>query len=345
MNNLFPISYSTLSAFALAAFIQEKYGFPSVRCKMILRGVGDSYLITAAPGAGQDVEGSDSRFILRVYRPDQRSLSQIMAEIDLLLALKLRGVPVSWPIADRSGAVIQAVEAGEGMKHMVLFSYAPGRSVLKLNEKQLYNLGYQMARFHEASRTIELQDKRWTFDLETTLFKPLERLRSFYADDSERYAWLQRAASSAKEKLEQLNAATLPAGFCHFDFLPKNFHFDGDAITFFDFDFFGYGLLANDIMVFWQHLCLDMHFGRMTQDEGKQAYHLFLKGYQDVRPVSRRELAAVPYLSLGWWLFYADFHTTHDQFYPLVQPAQLELRNDLIRKLMEKHWEKAFLPE
>lgn len=306
---------------------------------MILRGVGDTYLITTAPGAGQDLKGKDSRFILRVYRPDQRSLSQITAETDLLLALKEREIPVSWPIADRSGAVIQAAEAGEGTKHMVLFSYAPGRSVSKLNERQLYNLGYQMARFHAASGTIGLKDRRWTFDLDTTLFKPLEVLREVFAEDPEGYAWMCQAAKNVKEKLTELDADSLPFGCCHFDFLPKNFHFDGDAITFFDFDFFGYGLLANDIMVFWQHLCLDVHFGRMTRDEADRAYAGFLAGYQDVRPVSRRELAAVPYLSLGWWLFYAEFHTSHDQFYPLVQPAHFKLRIDLMRKLIEPYWE------
>ena len=102
MNNLFPASYSTLSAAALAGFIEEKYGFPSVECKMILRGVGDTYLVKVKGGdsdplaAGQG-DWVSTRFILRVYRPDQRSLSQIKAETDLLLVLKERDIPVSWP--------------------------------------------------------------------------------------------------------------------------------------------------------------------------------------------------------------------------------------------------------
>ena len=128
-------------AAALAEFIREKYGFISVDCKMILRGVGDTYLVKVTGGAETGSAGAvvgrvlaqgnglDKRFILRVYRPDQRSLS-------------------------------------------------------KLNEKQLYNLGYQMARFHEASQTIELEDKRWTFDVETTLFKPLDVLRDVFAEDA-----------------------------------------------------------------------------------------------------------------------------------------------------------------
>jgi len=38
-------------------------------------------------------------------------------------------------------------------------------------------------------------------------------------------------------KLAQLDVSAFSTGYCHFDFLPKNFHFDGDSVTFFDFDF------------------------------------------------------------------------------------------------------------
>jgi len=325
--NLFPASYSTLSSSALAAFIHQKYGWAAVECKMILRGVGDSYLITVWGGA--------ERYILRVYRPDQRNLAQITAETSLLLTLKQKDIPVSWPVKDLSGTIVQTVKAVEGRRHMVLFTYAPGTTVPKLNERQLHTLGFQMARFHEASRVIELPDQRWIFDTETTLFKPLKLLRDAFGEDTEGYQRMQETAGTISRKLKALGADSLPFGCCHFDLLPKNFHFEGDSITFFDFDFFGFGLLANDIMVFRQHLLMEVNFGRMTRQEADRAYALFLAGYQEVRPLSSRELEVVPYLGVGWWLFYAGFHTTHDQFYPLVQPAHFKLRVNLMRKLME----------
>lgn len=157
----------------------------------------------AAAHAGR----ADTQFILRVYRPDQRSLSQIKAETDLLLALRERDIPVSWPIVDSSGLVIQSVDAIEGTKHLVLFSFAPGRSVMKLNEKQLYNLGYQMARFHLASQTIEPADGRWTFDVETMLLGPLENLRGILAHDPEAYAWLEKAEEMTSPFLTLISLA------------------------------------------------------------------------------------------------------------------------------------------
>jgi len=101
----------------------------------------------------------------------------------------------------------------------------------------------------------------------------------------------------------------------------------------------GYGWLVNDIMTFWQHLSLDVHFGRIKQEEAHDAYAVFLEAYRAIRPLSKQELAAVPYLSLGFWLFYMQFHTTHDQFYQFIQPGHLKLRTDLIRQLMERYWE------
>jgi Ser/Thr protein kinase RdoA (MazF antagonist) len=187
------------------------------------------------------------------------------------------------------------------------------------------------------SSAITLSDTRWNFDFETTLHRPIEMLKHAFREDPEGYAWVQQAARRAEQALNELGVSGFPTGYCHFDFLPKNFHFEGDSLTFFDFDFFGYGWLIYDIMTFWEHLCLDVHFGRMKQTDADEAYAVFLTAYREVRPVSAAELKAVPWLSLGWWLFYMGFHTTHDQFYPFVQPAHLKLRVGLLRQLMERY--------
>ena len=328
MSAIFPASYSTLSDMALAFMVSERYGLADVTCELLLRGVGDTYLLASA----------GERYILRAYRSSHRSLLQIRAEVELLSALKRAGVPAAYPIADLAGGEIQAVEAVEGTRYLVLFNYAPGQAVAILSESQLRMLGHQMARFHEVSSTITLSDKRWSFDFETTLRRPIEMLKHAFREDPEGYAWVKEAAGKAEQALNELGVSGFPAGYCHFDFLPKNFHFDGDSLTFFDFDFLGYGWLVYDIMIFWEHLCLDVHFGRMKQGEADEAYAIFLKAYGEVRPLSAAELKAVPWLSLCWWLFYMGFHTTHDQFYPFVQPAHLKLRLGLIRQLMERYW-------
>lgn len=326
--SLFPTIYSTLDPQALAALVTTRYELPDASGQLLVRGVGDTYLI----------QSSGQRFILRVYRGSHRSLSQINAEIEILTALKKATVPVSYPLADLQGNYIQQLEAAEGLRPAVLFTYAPGMTVNKLNDAQLKSLGRAMAAFHNVSASVKLKEERWEYNLTTIFDEPLQRLQPAFASIPAEYEWWQNAVQQAKSELTQLHLSDFSIGYCQYDFLPKNFHFEGDAITLFDFDFLGRGWLVNDIMTFWTHLCLDVHFGRITQAEADRSYQLLLTAYRQVRPLSEAELKAIPYLSLGWWCYYMGFHMTHDQFTALTQPAQLSMRTGVIRRLTEIYW-------
>jgi Ser/Thr protein kinase RdoA (MazF antagonist) len=331
MKPVFPTAYSTLSADALASFISTNYSLGPVQCRFLARGVGDTYLVDTA----------GERFILRIYRSSHRGLAVIQAEATLLTALKNAGVAVSYPIADSNNELIQSFEAAEGTRYGMLFSYAEGQVINAPNPAQLRSLGHEMARFHNVSSAISLEGNDRVFDARTTLFEPLEKIKDCFANDPDGYAWLRQAARQVEETLRGMDITQFSSGYCHFDFLPKNFHFNDDKITFFDFDFFGYGWLVNDIMVFWQHLCLDVFFNRITQEDADKSYAIFLEAYRELRPLQEEELKAVPYLSLGFWLFYMGFHTTHDQFYPFIfEPAALKVRTGVIRQLMDRYWNK-----
>ncbi|WP_207432244.1 phosphotransferase enzyme family protein [Sabulibacter ruber] len=331
MQPLFPTSYSTFCTSALASYISETYGLGPATCQLLLRGVGDTYLIKT------DADW----FILRVYRATHRSLPQIQAETTLLLALKKAGVLVSYPIFDLAGQEIQALPAAEGTRHAVLFTFAPGQSVAILNHRQLQLLGSQMARFHTISSSTQLNDSRWTFDVETMLVQPLEMVKEAFNDFPEDYAWLQEISRETQDRLASLNTSSFSSGYCHFDFMPKNFHFEGnEKLTFFDFDFFGQGWLVNDLMTFREQLCLDVLSGRMTQNAAEIAFATVVEAYREHRSLSDEEVAAVSSLSVGFWFFYLGFYATHDQFTPHLQPARLQQRMSLFRRLNEKFWNK-----
>lgn len=328
MAQVFAASYSTLNPLALASFIETAYALHNVQCSFLVRGVGDTYLVTT--GA--------SRYILRVYRYGLRTAGQVHAEAELLTALQKHDVPVSYPIADAANNYVQTFAAPEGERYGILFSYAQGITVNMPNAAQLQALGRAMAAFHNVSSTLQLANNRWTFDAETTLYQPLQAIKFAFAHDMESFTWLQQTATSAQQKLSALNTSAFSSGYCQFDFLPKNFHFEEDKITLFDFDFFGYGWLVNDVMTFWIHLCWEVLFGRITQDDADIAFTTFITAYRSVRPLSSTELSALPWLSPGFWIFYLGFYPTHDQFYPLLQPANLKLRVDFIRKMAGRYW-------
>jgi len=323
MQPLFPASYSTLCPNALAGVLAQKYGLSDVKCHLLLRGVGDTYKVDAFQGS----------YILRVYRSAFRNLPQVREEVNLLLALQQAQVSVAYPLTDISGEAILLLNAIEGERCAVLFTWAKGQAVMKLNENQLHTLGREMARFHNVSSSLPPGNARWTFDADTTLFHPLQLLKPFFADDPESYEWLQQTAVHIRQHLQQVDTSGFARGYCHFDFLPKNFHFHDGAVTLFDFDFMGYGWLVNDIMTFWQHLAVDVYAGRSTQEESDNAYRIFLEGYKAVRAISEAELAVVPYLAPGFWLFYMGFHTTHDQFYSYTQAVYRKSYTGIVRHL------------
>lgn len=220
----------------------------------------------------------------------------------------------------------------------MLFSFARGLVIKGLSKIQLINLGREIARFHNVSSGITNSNVRWDFDIETTINTPLKLLKSGFRDNPEDYTWLLKMSEEVTMKISPLHTAHFPQGYCHFDLLPKNFHFDDDQITLFDFDFMGYGWLVNDIMTFWQHLMLEVYTNRMTQEAADDAFNTMLKGYLQYRHIGEQELAMIPYLSFGFWLFYMGFHTTHDQFIVFSQPSHLKSYVGILRHIAATYW-------
>lgn len=318
-----------ISPAKLDVAIGEIYGLAAVRCELLLEGVGDTYLVHSESG----------RFICRIYHAFHRSRADIDAEVQLLLVLKNAQVSVSYPLAGIDGVYVRAFEEG---RYGVLFTYAEGEVFRSMSATQLTNLGREMAAFHNVSSQLVIPDFHRVLDLETTMFGPVKIAQGAFADDAEGYAWMESACSFVKTKLDSMDTASFREGYCHFDFLPKNFHFDTqDNVTFFDFDFFARGWLVNDVMVLWLHFELDVFSNRSTRAKADADFSVFLAAYRKVRSVSDAELSAMPYLSLGFWLFYMGFHTTHERFHYLVyEPVGLKKRMGDIRKFTEQLWNK-----
>jgi Ser/Thr protein kinase RdoA (MazF antagonist) len=288
--------------------------------------------------------------LLFCYRAVPTMMDWPKMEPDLLSASIEAGVSVSYAVRDLSGEVIQPLNAIEGQRYAVVYSFAEGRPVKVLDKEQLVIFGREMARFHNVAAVVRLggsdgevhagpsAEDRWTFDTETTLLRPLRQLEPYYKELEEEYSWLNGAVGQAANRLAGVDNTVVSKGYCHFDFLPKNFHFDGTKITFFDFDFMGYGWLVYDLASFWQHLQLEIYAGRMKQEEADSQFYIFLSSYRQVRALSDEELALIPYLSLGFWLFYMGFHTTHDQFYSALQPSSLKANTAFLRDLAQRHW-------
>jgi Ser/Thr protein kinase RdoA (MazF antagonist) len=328
--NIFPTQYSTLSAPALKDHLEKQYGLHNMRCRLLVRNVSDTYIL----------EGSDAKYIFKIYRDNYRKLDEIRAEVELLEVLKAGGARVAYVIADLQGRRIQSFQAAEGIRNGVLFYFAPGSVVMDPNDRQLTIIGREMAVMHNITAGLQLKHDRITYDFHTTLDRPLEVIRERFRELPEEYAFLQEVAEKVKKKLGAFRTEAFSYGYCHYDLLAKNFHFDEqDGITFFDFDWCGKGWLANDLMTLYVHYFFHVHFSRITQEEAGRAFRVAVDGYRQIRNITDEELDAIPYMGMMFWIFALGFYEeNYDDFSNTFLTSRfLRDRTALIRKWADSY--------
>ncbi|MCE6992704.1 phosphotransferase enzyme family protein [Dyadobacter sp. CY323] len=297
--SVFPTQYSTLSSLALGEFLGKAYGLGEVICKFLTRNVSDTYVL----------EGESDKYIFKLYRDAHRHVDEIKAEAELLTILKERGAKVAYPISDLAGNQLQSFNAAEGTRYGILFNFAPGKFTRDLTEKRLRIIGQEMAFIHNITSEIELQFPRRVYDVQTTLIGPLENIKPAFVELPDEYAYLKETTQKVIAKLSQFDLSKFSYGYCHYDFLPKNFHFDeNDLVTFFDFDFAGKGVLANDLMSFFVHFFFEVEHKFLTKEEADRQFAQFITAYREVRPLSDAEIEAIPYLGYAFWLFFFEFY-------------------------------------
>lgn len=328
--NLFPTQYSTLSSAALNDHLQQAYGLTGTLCRLLIRNVSDTYVL----------ENSTVQYIFKIYRDNHRKHQEILAEVALLEALKAGGACVSYPIRDKAGNALQQFNAAEGTRYGVLFSYAKGEVVRDLSTAQLQVVGKEMAAIHNITASLQLPWERREYTIATTLTGPLQTIAPAFKNLPEEYQWLSDTVQKVIQTLNALPAEEFSYGYCHYDFLPKNFHFDTDnQVTFFDFDFAGKGWLVNDLMTIQVHFFLHQLMKATTEEQAQAGFSTFLQAYREVRTVSETELQAIPYLGFAFWLFYLEFAYLHfdDWSNFFFNDRFLKDRTGLIKKYTEQY--------
>ena len=325
---VFPTQYSLLAAKALQERLSKQYSFVITNCKVITHNVSDTYL----------VETIAEQYIFKIYRDKHRSHDEIMGEMQLLEYLHKNKASVSYPIKDASGNYLQEFNAAEGIRHGALFTYAKGENIYLMNDKQLKLVGTEMAKLHQLSSKVELDYTRKKYTIASTLQEPLKVIEPVFKGLKPEYDYLVEIAELAVQELSKFDLSSFSYGYCHYDFLPKNFHFQGEnQLTFFDFDFAGQGYLINDIMTFQVHFFLDVYYGKLTRNEADRCFSVFLEAYRKTKPVTDDEIKSIKYFGLGFWLFYFGFHQENfdDWSNSFFTPNFIKSRIPLIKNWME----------
>lgn len=280
--NLFPVIYSTLAPDALVALVLRHYEIGAVKnCQFWRRGLSDVYL----------VETEATPYILRVSHHHWRSSDEIDFELELLDFWRQRQLPVAYPLRTKQGQLSVEINAPEGKRYGVLFSYAPGRVPLgDLNSTQSHQLGQTVAQLHQAAEDFLPRTYRPPLTLEYLLEDSVKALIPFLKHRSADLSYLLGVSGQIEYRLRDLPQKPPFWSVCWGDPHSGNAHFTPDnQLTLFDFDQCGYGWRAFDLAKF-----LQVSLGTGLSKKVREA---FLAGYQAVCAITAMELSSLQALT------------------------------------------------
>jgi len=286
----FPAITSTLSACELGEFIRERYRLSqNCTCKLFRTGINHTYFI----------DDDETKYVLRVYFYNWRSKSQILEEIKLLNLLKENNISISYPIADIEGNFIQDINAPEGIRHAVLFSFAEGKKIRFMDTATCFSIGSLMARMHLVTQNRNIE--RINYNTESLLKLPYEQVKKIFSETLEEMQFIKKQSDEISKAFENIDPASLKEGIVPLDIWYDNMNVtDDNKITIFDFDFCGNGLLILDVAYF----CKQLFHIETDKEEYKLKVQSFLNGYQSLKKLSEQEIKMIPIAGSAIWIFY-----------------------------------------
>ncbi|MBD2753423.1 phosphotransferase [Spirosoma validum] len=319
---LFPVSSSILSAPHLAQFLREKYHLSAnVTCQLLKAGVNHSYLVTS----------DSAKFVFRLYSLNWRTHREISEEIALLQRVKTGGIPVSYPLPDGDGHYIQELNAPEGNRYGVLFSFAEGEKLLTFPADLHYELGKIMARFHQITHNLTIE--RITYTPQILLVDSLEKVKPFLPADCDEMQFLLNTQRYLLKEFAKIDYSQTRKGVVHLDIWFDNLNIASDGtITLFDFDFCGNGLLCLDIAYY----ILQIHSTETDVDEYHKKRERFLVGYESITKISDEEKRLLPILSESTYFYYIGIQCERFENWSNVFLNELYLKRMI--NLRVKRW-------
>lgn len=285
-----PVIHSVLAPAAIAQFVIQNYGLPEdTQCKLIKAGINHTYSIVSG----------DKRYIFRIYSHGWRSREEIGEELSLLQKLKVEGISVSYPIVDLEDKFIQSLEAPEGQRHGLMFTYAPGQKLQTYDKDTHYEIGKLMAQIHV--QTLDMELARTVYDARVLLDQSLVSIGEFLSEDEPEMQFLHSIQPALEALLLRAENEGLRKGIVHLDIWFDNLNIsDSNKISLFDFDFCGNGLLCLDLAYY----VMQLHNTEKNEAERNIKIDAFYQGYESLTNLSEGEKQVIPALGLCLYFFY-----------------------------------------
>jgi len=286
----FPATASILSATALAEFIKSRYSLgENVDCKLFRTGVNHTYFIS----------DNETKFVARVYCLHWRTKSEIQEELELLLLLKDNDLAVSYPISDEEGNFIQEINAPEGLRYAVLFTFAEGKKMRFMSNESCFSVGSLMAKIHTITAGKKINRVHYNSDV--LLHQAYHQMTSFFSEDLEEMQYLKKIGAQISSSFKEADWSEDQQSIVHLDIWYDNLSVNNEnEITIFDFDNSGNGALILDVAYF----CKQLFFIEADKKEYELKVQSFLDGYQKTRNLSDQEIKLIPEAGASIFMFY-----------------------------------------
>lgn len=312
MTEKFPTINSTLSPNALGKLIQQKYKLTDkTECSIFRLGMNHLYI----------VQDDDNKYVFRVYTCNLRTKLEIEEELRLLIHLKENNKQVSYPIADAFSEYIQEIDAPEGKRFGVLFSYAKGTKTAKFSAQSSFLIGEALAKMHQATENFELS--RITYNSQNLLDNPVLNTKKFFNKTNTEIEFLEKLSTFLSLKMNAIDKQKMRFGSVHLDVWFDNLHVDEEKdVTFFDFDFCGNGYLCSDISYFSFQLLAT----NLNEEEYQFKAESFLKGYESITKISDEEKQFLPFACLAIMTFYISIQCDRFEYWTNIFVNEDHLR-------------------
>lgn len=290
MKEKFPTINSTLSPTDLGKLIQEKYNLSDkTQCSIFRIAMNHLYII----------EDGQTKYVFRVYTHNWRTKVEVEEELHLLTHLKENNTQVAYPIADKEGTQIQEIEAPEGERFGVLFSYAKGIKAAKFSAQTSFLIGQALAKVHQSSENFKLS--RISYNTQNLLDNSILRTKKFFSKTNSETEFLEKMSAFLKLKMNEIDNQKMRYGSVHLDVWFDNLHIDNEKdVTFFDFDFCGNGYLCLDISYYLFQLLAT----NLNEEEYLLKAESFIEGYQTITKISDEEKKFIPFACLAIMNYY-----------------------------------------
>ena len=273
-----PVIRSLVSPQALADLIKRSYGLSDVGCQLVKGTIRDVYQIESNAGPR----------IFALYRHNRRTRDQIKAELLVLDHLHQNAIQVPTAVPTLDGDAVVTLELPEGTRIGVIFTYLEGEQLSRSpDSKTVRRFGHLVAEIHCLLDALPRKLARPVLGFESIVTDSIQAFESAFGHKQEEISYLKSVALELAPRMSELSTDTPQFGLVHGDISASNTRLlPGGKLGILDFDFSGWGWRAYDVATY----ASEVRYWR-APDENRTA---FLKGYQEVRPLTDSELRSIP---------------------------------------------------